>query len=72
MKKCKIKNDVTRGSLLSMSDEEYKKFIKESLEFGNCTLVKENFNKDCVLVSYINENNKYYDAWFYKNQIELL
>lgn len=59
--KVKIKNGIIRGSLLSMSDTDYRKFIVNSKEL---TIIK--INEDKVLLQ--NENQE--DNWFYTHQIE--
>jgi hypothetical protein len=59
--KVKIKNNIKRGSLLSVPDVDYKKFIIKSKEL---TIVKIN-NDRILLQNEFQENN-----WFYISQLE--
>lgn len=59
--KVKIKNNITRGSLLSVSDIDYKKFILKSKEL---TIIKINADR-ILLQNEFQENN-----WFYIEQLE--
>lgn len=66
--KCLIKDNTNRGSLLSMSDEEYKVFIEKS-KLSICVIVKYTQDNEKCLVAF-NYKDKQYEAWFYTNQIE--
>ena len=61
--KVKLKNNVIRGSLLSISDIDYRKFIDN---FKELTIIK--IHEDRVLLQ--NEYQK--DNWFYMDQIKLI
>lgn len=62
-KKVKIKNGVLRGSLLSITDTDYKNFIVKSLDL---TIIK--INEDRILL--MNEYQEY--NWFYINQVQII
>lgn len=59
--KVKIKNNIIRGSLLSVSDIDYKRFIIKSKEL---TIIKINDDK-ILLQNEFQESN-----WFYIEQLE--
>ena len=59
--KVKIKNNIIRGSLFSVSDMDYKNFILKSKEL---TIIKINDDR-ILLQNEFQENN-----WFYKEQLE--
>ena len=59
--KVKIKNNAERGSLLSVSDIDYKKFILKSKEL---TIIK--INNDRILL----QNEFQESDWFYIEQLE--
>ena len=62
-KKVKIKNGVLRGSLLSITDTDYKNFIVKSKDL---TIIK--INEDRILL--MNEYQEY--NWFYINQVQII
>lgn len=62
-KKVKIKDGVFRGSLLSISDIDYKKFIIKSKDL---TIIK--FKEDRILL--MNEFQE--DNWFYIDQVQII
>ena len=70
-KKCKIKQNVERGSYLFMTDNEYKNFIDNSLK-KEVIVIKENTTNGTCKISYKDENNKQYEAFFYIEQIEII
>ena len=62
-KKVKIKNGVLRGSLLSITDTDYKNFIVKSKDL---TIIK--INEDRILLM-----NEYQECnWFYINQVQII
>ncbi len=62
-KKVKIKDGVLRGSLFSISDTDYKKFIIKSKDL---TIIKIKENR-ILLMNEFQEDN-----WFYINQVQII
>ena len=54
-----------------MTDSEYKKFIEESLN-KEIIVIKENTSNGTCKISYQDENDKQYEAFFYIDQIEII
>ena len=65
--KCIINDGVQRGSLLSMTDNQYELFIKKSRQ-SICVITKYSTDGQKCLVSF-NYKEQQFEAWFYMDQI---